>query len=184
MNMENQVLSFEEEVEITRKQVISTEYGALLIWGWTTFIVAFAVFLSVWFTGNRMWEYMWLAQPVVGGLICLVKGKPQLSSPTSLYKMMTLVSRIMIGTIVICAVAAFCTVFNVWFFILTILSLWNGVTAYLLDYPRLRGACFGGLAISFGLLYTPEAYIIPVFMAGIAATLIAPGYIMRKNRKV
>ncbi|MDE5877023.1 MAG: hypothetical protein K2H47_05955 [Muribaculaceae bacterium] len=84
--MENQVLSSQEEVEIARKQVISTEYGALLIWGWIIFIVAFAVFLSVWFIGNRMWEYMWLMQPVVGVLICLVKGKPQLMSPTSLYK--------------------------------------------------------------------------------------------------
>lgn len=182
--MENQVLSFQEEVEITRKQVITTEYGALLIWGWTTFIVAFAVFLSVWFTSNRMWEYMWLAQPVVAGLICLVKGKPQLASPTSLYKMLTLVSRIMIGTIVICVAAAFFTVFNVWFFILAILSLWNGVSAFLLDYPRLRAACFGGLAIAFGLLYTPATYTIPVFMAGIAATLITPGYIMRKDCKV
>lgn len=179
--MENQILSFQEEVEITRKQVITAEHGVLLVWGWITLIVAFAVCLSVWLTGNRLWEYLWLAQPVVGGLISLVKGKPRLTSPTSLYKMMTLVSRIMIGTIVICAAAAFCTVFNVWFFILVILSLWNGVSAYMLDYPRLRISCFGGLLISFGLLCTPVSYTLPVFMAGISATLITPGYIMRND---
>lgn len=179
--MENQILSFQEEVEITRKQVITAEHGVLLVWGWTTLIVAFAVFLSVWSTGNRLWEYLWLAQPVVGGLISLVKGKPRLISPTSLYKMMTLVSRIMIGTIVICAAAAFCTVFNVWFFILVILSLWNGVSAYMLDYPRLRISCFGGLAISFFLLFASETYVVPIFASGIVFTLIVPGYVMRSD---
>lgn len=179
--MENQILSFQEEVEITRKQVITAEHGVLLVWGWTTLIVAFAVFLSVWLTGNRLWEYLWLAQPVVGGLISLVKGKPRLTSPTSLYKMMTLVSRIMIGTIVICAAAAFCTVFNVWLVILVILSLWNGVSAYLLDYPRLRICCFGGLAFSFVLLFSSETYVAPKFAAGIVFTLIVPGYLMRSD---
>lgn len=179
--MEKQVLSFQEEVATTRKQVISTEHGALLIWGWSTFAVAFAVLISVWLTGSRMWEYLWLALPPVIAAITIFRGKPQLTSPTSLYRMMTLISRIMIATVVICAAAAFFVSFNVWFYILMILSLWNGVTAYLLNYPRLRAACFGGLAISFGLLFTPMAYTLPAFMAGIAATMIAPGYIMRSD---
>lgn len=179
--MKNQVLTFQEEVDITRRQVMTYEYKALLVWGWTTVALATAIYLLDLLTGDRHWEYLWLALPVVAGVLHVNWAKETAGEPTSLYMMLSRVSRMVIGAIFICAVSAFFCNFNVWAVIVLILALWAGFTSFMLDYPKLRPACIGGIAIAIGLLYVKGIDCIAVFSSGVIATLLLPGYIMRHD---
>lgn len=179
----NRILSFQEEVDVTRRQVVDNEYMALLVWGWTTVAISTVVYLLDISTGNRMWEYLWLALPVIGGALHVMLGKKEPDDATSLYLMLARVSRMIIAAVAVSGASAFFCEFNVWSVIVLILSLWAGFSAFMLDYRSLRPACIGGVAIAVGLLYVRGIDCMAVFSSGVAVTLLLPGYIMRRDSR-
>lgn len=181
--MTDKTLTFDEEVRLTRRQVASVEYRALLIWGWTTIAIALAIFALMLTVPDGKWQLLWLALPVIAGTLHVKFQKPALPAPTSLYLMLSSVSRMVIGVIFVCAVAGCYFTYPSYFIVILVLAMWCGVSAFMLDYSRLKGPCVGGFAMAAAILNVSGPTTVAVFMAGVIATLVVPGYIMRSDAR-
>lgn len=181
--MTDKTLTFDEEVRLTRRQVASVEHRAMLIWGWTTIAIALAILALMLIDDSGKWQLLWFALPLIAGTLHVKFQKPALPDPTSLYLMLSSISRMVISVIFVCAVAGCYFSYPSYFIVILVLAMWCGVSAFMLDYPRLKGPCVGGFAMAAAILNVSGAAAVAVFIAGIIATLVVPGYIMRSDAR-
>lgn len=174
--------SFRNEVTETRKLVIIREHAALLVWGFTAVGIGLLIYILQNF-GLYGYNWMWIALPVIASpLQWYVDRRRSNAEFTPLYQML---GKIGIVTMVLIAITALLTIpynFNAYFVITLILSIWCGLSGFMLDYPRLWQLAIGGLAMTIALrILSPGAYQLPVFIVGLCVTLIAPGLDMYRH---
>ena len=190
--------SFDEEVAMTRKQVAKYDSKFLLIWGWTAAAVGVIVYwanvltyynearaFSFYPNPSAQWGFLWIAVPIIAGIIqwgCRVGDNP---NPTPLYKMLSSVSRVTIGMVFLCAVLTAVFHYNHFFVISLILAIWCCISGFMLDSKRIQRLGYGGLAIAVAMFGVPPTLHIPLLVVEIMLSLVIPGYVLKKeNQKV
>lgn len=180
----NQSNSFKSEVVETRCMMQKSEHLALLVWGWTTALVAAAVYVVSLFSDSSIIRFAWIAVPVIAISLQLFFGKPDgLANPTALFRMLSAVSRMIIVVLMVVTIGSAWFDYPTYFIVVLLLAIWCGFTAFMLDYKRLVGPCVGGVVIALAILCVPARSAVAVFAAGIVATLIVPGYILRSDSR-
>lgn len=180
--------SFNNEVTVTRKLVIEREHSALLIWGITSVSIAFLIFLIQSIFGDYYW-WLWIALPVIAGPIHTAKDKKVDkkygdTELTPLYQLLGRVSKITISLILAAALLTFAFNFNAYFVILLILTLWCGLSGYMLDYSRLIQLAAVGVVMSIAVrVYGTSEYVLIWFALGLLVLLVMPGLDMVKRIK-
>lgn len=179
---------FKQEIGDTRRLVIMREHGALLAWGISTAGIALVIYALQYATHSDVW-WLWFALPFIAAPI---HRRSDIESAkrcegledTSLYHLLSQVSKVTVMLIVTTIIASSVFNFSGYFIILLILSLWCGLSGFMLDYHRLLQLATGGCAISFALLMSFAAgYELPLFAVGVCIVLVMPGLDMLKREK-
>ena len=184
--MAEDFLSYEEEIRITRGQVAKTQTKPLLIVGWCAFAIGMLI-VALWYgTGDPHYQYLWLVFPVVAILLTAVMCRRQKIEKTSLYRSLTLISRLEAAIIAILAICALLLDMDTYWMILCTMSLMCGLTGYLLKLPDIWRAAIGGLAMMAAVIVTKDSPAeAATFTFGVVATMVVPGYILlRESKKI
>lgn len=174
---------FNNEVAETRKLVIEREHGALLVWGIAAAAIGILIYLLQTLTAVSC-GWLWLALPVIAVPLhsYVDKKNDKHEKMTTLYDRLSSISKVSIAMI---AIVAFLTIpfsYNSYFCIMLILSIWCALSGFMLNYKRLCQLSIGGLALATALIVMQNTpYILPIFVAGLSITLIAPGLEMYKR---
>lgn len=184
--MAEDFLSYEEEIRITREQVMKTQAKPLLIDGWCTFAIGLLIQVLWYGTGDPNYQYLWLALPVVAILLKAITCRAPKIEKTSLYRTLTLISRLEAAIIAILAISALLFNINTYWMILCMLSLMCGLTGYILKFRDIQRVALGVLAMMAGMFFvkgTPAQ--VSVFVFGVVAAVIVPGcYLLRESKKI
>lgn len=188
--------SFDEEVTMTCKQVAKYDSKFLLIWGWTAVIIGVIVYwanvltyynesqaFSFYPNPTAKWGFLWIALPVIAGIIQWGCNKGDNQNPTPLYRMLTSVSRVTIGMVFLCAVLTAVFHYNHFFVILLILAIWCCISGFMLDSVRIQRLGYGGLAMAIAMFGVAPTLHIPLLVVGIMLTLVIPGYVLKKENQ-
>ena len=192
--MEERQLNEKESLELITQMIRNThrklEKGngvPFLIWGYTTVIVALAVWYLLTTTGNYQWNWLWLAIPVIGAPIMFLTIKKQSAYPkTYIDKIMSYVWIVIgISAFFPSVAASFMENFPVLFLVVLLISIGTAITGLIIKFTPLTVAGFIGMCLSILCLIldnTPESIL--VFAALFLIIQVIPGHILNyKNRK-
>lgn len=185
--MENQNKDgVDNEIIETRRLVIEREHGALLAWGITSAVIALLIYVAELIFHDYCW-WMWIALPMIALPIHAsadrqAVAKYGIRELTPLYQLLGRVSKVTLSLVFITSLLTLLFEFNAYFVILLILSIWCGLSGFMLDYKGLLYMAAAGLVFSV-VVHVKSIDVLPMFAAGLCAVTVVPGLDMLRRLK-
>jgi len=185
--MENQKKNgLDNEIIETRRLVIEREHGALLVWGVTSAVIAMLIYV-VELTFHDYYWWLWIALPIIALPIHASADRKAVSKYgirefTSLYQLLGRVSKVTLTVVSVTSLLGLFFEFNAYFVILLILSIWCGLSGFMLDYKGLLYMAAAGLVFSV-MVRAGSVDVLPMFAGGLCAVTVVPGLDMLRRLK-
>lgn len=170
-----------EMINNTRAQMERNAGRPLLIWGYVTVVVTLAVWFALLKTGEPRWNLLWIAIPLLGGVLMFLTRIHKTAGVT------TYVDRIIGYIWLVIGLAGFCVGMLAMFLyhqiqILFVITLLMGVGVTLTGLvsrftPGIAGGA-AGILLSVGCLIVPGLDGCLIFAAAFFIMMVVPGHIL------
>jgi hypothetical protein len=192
--MENKPLTVEQSLDLIARMLENTRRnfndrgGALfLIWGYATIAVTLAVMAALMVTKSYDVMWLWMALPVVGGILTwihLCKHRPGVRS--HLDKSIWSVWAIMSGVSICCMVTSFTSsliagksYIDILFTIGLVMSIGTAITGRMIKFYPVEIGGFVGMGLSFAILpLESTVWQLPMFAAVFLFGQVIPGHLL------
>lgn len=190
--MEDKKLNEKESLELITRMIRETQenvvrYAAypLLVWGYTTAIVAIAIWYAFLQTGSCKVNYLWFALPIIAGPITFYfvrknKNKGVKNYTDRITGQIWLVFGI-VGWLL--SFAAFAGKVDILFIIPLLMGIGTTLSGCVSQYKPMVIAGSAGIALSFSILFIQDADRLLAFAAIFTVMMIIPGHILNKQMK-
>ena len=187
--MENSKMDVTESIEIisrmicnTRRNIERSSYRPFLIWGYTTIIVALAVWFCVGITQDSVWFWLWFAIPVIGCVAMYLFGR---RSTVKGYVRTPIDRAISYLWIVlglagfIASIFSFVRYMDILFLIVLLMASGTAITGFILQFRVLIAAGLAGLILSVLFLFIEGIDQCLIFAAIFFVMTVVPGHIIQ-----
>jgi hypothetical protein len=188
--MEEKMLNEKESLELitrmiqnTQNRLVGNEGMPFLIWGYVTVAVTIAVGIVMTIADNYLWNLLWLAIPVLGGILSMAfKKKVETGVRTYIDKIVEFVWLVLgISCLVSSVLCIFCNLYlHILFVELLLVGIGTAVTGLVINFKPVAVGGFVGVALSFVMLFVPANYSIFIFALSFVAMMIVPGHILNR----
>lgn len=192
--MEENKMTVAESIEVisrmirsTRHNIERTSHRPFLIWGYTTTIVALAVWYSVSTTQNHAWFLLWFAIPVIG-ITATYISRPRQSHKgyvrTPIDKAICCLWSVLGLAALVATIFSFVKQMDILFFIILLIASGTAITGLILQFKTLIATGIAGLLLSGIFLFTEGIDQCLTFAATFVIMNVIPGHIIQyRSRK-
>lgn len=190
--MEDRKLNEKESLELIARMIQETQentarYAAypFLIWGYTTVIVAIAIWYAFLQTGSYQVNYLWFALPVIAGPLTIYfirkNGKRGVKNYIDRITGQIWIVFGIVGGIL--SLAAFAGKVDILFIIPLLMAMATTLTGCVSKYKPIIIAGSVSIVLSFSILFIHGVDRLLVFAAIFVAMMIIPGHILNQQMK-
>lgn len=190
--MEERRITEKESLELITRMIRETQdnvarYGAypLLIWGYTTVLIAAGIWYLFMQTGDWRVNFFWFALPVIAVPLTLYFSRKNGKRGTKNYiDRITTQIWTVFGVVAFClSCLAFVIPIDILFFISLMMGMASTLSGLVSKHKPLSTAGIIGIILSFSILFVGGMDKLLVFAAIFVVMMIIPGHILNKEMK-
>jgi MFS family permease len=192
--MEDKAINEQESLQIitrmiqnTQKKMVKNEGTTFLVWGYVTLAVTIAVGLTLYYSGNWRWNYLWFAIPVIGApLNAIFRHRNQKGVRTYID---TVLKYVWLVLGVACFFASVLSIVsglynNILFIVPLVIGSGSAITGMVVKFTPTTVGGFLGMAFGALTLFFPR-YSLIIFALTFVVMMIIPGHILNfKSRRL